>query len=157
MILREERIDRLFETRVVEVLPSGCHIWTGGVNDFGYGLIRHGNRHKRAHRVAWERANGAIPAGKIILHICDVPCCVNPNHLRLGTQDDNMKDMGRKGRARGGAKGERQGSAKLTADDVRAIRSLAGLIPRAEIAARFNTDISNIGLICRRKAWRHVD
>ncbi len=63
-ILREERIDRLFATRVEEVLPSGCHIWTGDINDRGYGLIRDGKKSVRAHRVAWERENGPIPDGR---------------------------------------------------------------------------------------------
>lgn len=54
MIIREERIAKLFATRVMDVLPSGCSIWMGGINDQGYGLIRDGKRQKRAHRVAWE-------------------------------------------------------------------------------------------------------
>lgn len=157
MIVKEERIARLFETRVVEITPSGCHIWIGGANALGYGLIRDGVRHKRAHRVAWEMVNGPIPCGMVILHRCDVPSCVNPDHLMVGTQADNMRDMGRKGRARGGARGAAQGSAKLTEDDVRAIRAMDGLLPRKEIAARFNIDPSNVGLICRRKAWAHVN
>ena len=157
-ISREERIARLFETRVVEVLPSGCHIWMGGVNDQGYGLIRHGQRHKRAHRVAWEMANGPIPEGMVILHSCDLPSCVNPCHLTAGTQADNLKDMFAKGRGRiPEVRGDHHGSSKLTADEVRKIRAMDGSVPRKKIAEIFNVDVSNVGLICRRKAWAHVD
>ena len=158
MIIKEERLAKLFASRVVEVLPSGCHIWMGGVNDQGYGLIRHGSRHKRAHRVAWEMAKGPIPDGMVILHRCDVPSCVNPDHLSIGTQAENLKDMFAKDRGRTpDNRGERQGSAKLTAEGVRQIRKMDGTIPRKEIAEMFNIDTSNVGLICRRKAWAHVD
>lgn len=158
MIIREERIARLFATRVVEVLPSGCHIWMGGVNDQGYGLIRHGLRHKRAHRVAWEMANGPIPEGMVILHSCDVPSCVNPHHLTAGTQADNLKDMHAKSRGKTpDVRGERQGSAKITAEDVRQIRLLHGALRTDDIAAMFNIHPSNVRLIAARKAWRHVD
>jgi hypothetical protein len=158
MIIKEERIAKLFESRVVEVLPSGCQIWMGGINDQGYGLIRHGLRHKRAHRVAWEMANGPIPEGLVVLHRCDVPSCVNPAHLSVGTQAENLKDMFAKGRQkRTGAKGERQGSVKLTAEAVRSIRQLFGTIPTKQIAAMFHVDPSNVRLIAARKAWRHVD
>ena len=157
-IIREERIDRLFATRVEEVLPSGCHIWTGGINDQGYGLIRDGKRHARAHRIAWERVNGPIPDGMVILHRCDVRCCVNPHHLQVGTQADNMKDMERKGRRRGlvGVFGSKQGSAKLTDDDVRQIRKLAEVMTQDEVAALFGITRSNVSVIVLRKGWKHV-
>lgn len=157
-IVKEERIARLFESRVVEITPSGCHIWTGGLNAQGYGMIRMGAKHRRAHRLAWEAANGPIPEGLGLMHSCDVRCCVNPNHLTPAAQADNLKDMFAKGRGRiPDVKGERQGSAKLTADDVRKIRAMDGSVPRKKIAAIFNVDVSNVGLICRRKAWAHVD
>jgi HNH endonuclease len=157
-IIREERIARLFESRVVEILPSGCHIWMGGVNGQGYGLIRDGLRHKRAHRMAWEMVNGPTPEGMVILHSCDVPSCVNPHHLTAGTQADNLKDMRAKGRGKTpNVRGERQGSAKLTADDVREIRRMQGRASSTEVAARFNVHDSNVRLIWRRKGWAHVD
>jgi hypothetical protein len=158
MILREERIAQLINGRIVEITPSGCHIWTGGLNGAGYGVTRfEGRKHVRVHRLAWELANGAaVPSGMVIMHRCDVPCCVNPDHLEAGTQAENMRDMGRKGRARGGARGERQGSAKLTADAVREIRRQHGRSTSKELAARFGVDPSNIRLIWNRKGWAHV-
>ena len=159
MILREERIARLLENKVVEVAPSGCHIWMGALNGHGYGTTRwDGRKHVRVHRLAWEAANGPIPSGLGLMHSCDVRCCVNPDHLTPGTQTENIKDMFAKGRGViPDVRGERQGSAKLNADDVRAIRVLEGKIPRKQIAAMFGVHASNVGLIVRRKAWAHVD
>jgi hypothetical protein len=160
MIRKEERIEKLFESRVVEVLPSGCHIWTGTTNQHGYGILRaNGRKHAKAHRVAWEYASGRpIPDGMVVMHKCDVPCCVNPDHLQIGTQSENLRDMFAKRRGKiPNVRGERQGSAKLDADAVRAIREMDGTVPRKQIAELFNVDVSNVGLICRRKAWAHVD
>jgi len=157
-IVKEERIARLFESRVVEITPSGCHIWTGMLNGQGYGLIRMGAKQRRAHRIAWEAVNGPIPDGLGLMHSCDVRCCVNPDHLTPGTQAENLKDMFAKRRGKiPDVRGERQGSAKLTADMVRAIRKMDGTMPRKQIAEMFRVDVSNVGLICRRKAWVHVD
>lgn len=157
MTVRDERITKLFETRVVEVTPSGCHIWTGGLNAHGYGMIRMGTKHLRAHRIAWEAANGPIPEGLGLMHSCDVRCCVNPSHLTPATQADNMHDMFAKGRGRiPNVRGERQGAAKITADDVREIRRLAAFKTQSEIAAMFGIDRSNVSIIVLRKGWKHV-
>lgn len=79
---------------------SGCHVWTGAKTDKGYGLIEVAGKTRRAHRVAYETFKGAIPAGLLILHRCDNPSCVNPEHLRAGTQAENMQEMVAKGRQR---------------------------------------------------------
>ncbi len=156
-ILREERIARLFESRVVEITPSGCHIWMGGLNDQGYGMIRMGTRQRRAHRIAWEAKNGQIPDGLGLMHSCDIRCCVNPDHLAPGTQAENLKDMFAKGRGKTPVpRGERQGSAKLTAEIVREIRQLAESRTQIEIAEMFGIDRSNVSLIVLRKGWKHV-
>lgn len=77
---------------------DGCWEWTGGVDTPGYGMLRiPGPRtsHKkvRASRYSWELHNGPIPEGMCILHKCDNPACVNPDHLWIGTQSENMLDM----------------------------------------------------------------
>lgn len=75
---------------------TGCFLWLRGTNAKGYGRTRRG----LAHRLVWEEAHGPIPPGLVVMHRCDVPGCVNLDHLRLGTVADNVADMIAKGRAR---------------------------------------------------------
>lgn len=115
-------------------IGDGCWEWTAAIDHRGYGKIWVGSkrdgtwRMAAAHRVAWELANG--PTGELhVLHQCDNPRCVRPSHLFLGTHGDNMRDCVEKGRhgttrkPHRIARGERNSHAKLTADDVRAMRS----------------------------------
>jgi HNH endonuclease len=74
---------------------------------------------KRHHRVAWELARGPVPEGFFVCHVCDIPACVNPDHLFLGTNADNMRNCAAKGRT---ARGQKSGMHKLTEDQVREIR-----------------------------------
>ena len=78
---------------------DGCRIWLGEVNTDGYGQIGIGRFRFRVHRVAYFITRGAIPAGMDVLHTCDVPLCINPDHLYAGTPKDNATDMVRRGRA----------------------------------------------------------
>jgi HNH endonuclease len=106
-----------------------CWVWTGTMETGGYGRINVGGKWQRAHRVAWELSIGPIQAGLCVCHRCDNPPCVNPAHLFLGTQRDNLRDMVAKGRQ--GcvtrpdrvARGERHGSCKLTESEVLDIRA----------------------------------
>lgn len=77
-----------------------CWEWLGYIDRYGYGCISHGetNRRLRAHRVSWNIFVGSIPDGVDVLHKCDNRKCVNPNHLFLGSHEDNMRDMAQKGR-----------------------------------------------------------
>jgi hypothetical protein len=77
---------------------SGCHLWMGARNIWGYGRHKVDGKTCAAHRTAWGLANGSIPEGLLVLHHCDNPCCVNPDHLYVGTQADNMRDMFARGR-----------------------------------------------------------
>ena len=80
------------------VTESGCWIFTGCTTWDGYGRIRHNGEVKLAHVVSYEIFKGHIPAGLIVMHSCDVRCCINPTHLSVGSHNDNMKDMTNKGR-----------------------------------------------------------
>lgn len=81
-----------------EVPETGCLLWTGYKAHVGYGIIRYENRAAYAHRVAWALVHGPIPPKMMVCHHCDVPLCVNSDHLFLGTAKDNMQDALKKGR-----------------------------------------------------------
>jgi len=104
-------VNERFEKFVMPVPESGCWLWLGRVDpDSGYGQFSLNDRITRAHRAAWLLYRGDIPAGRLVLHRCDVRCCVNPNHLFLGSHKDNMRDCITKGRFRAGRGGGPKGS-----------------------------------------------
>ena len=123
-----------FEEKFIPEPNSGCWLWFAA-SVRGYGHFRFRGRQCRAHRVAYEMFIGPIPSGFSVLHDCDTPSCVNPQHLRLGTQADNMRDMMDRGRT---LTGSRNHSAKLTEDDVLAIRATTGCA--ATVAAAYGVN-----------------
>jgi len=147
---------------------NGCCVWTGSVDSNGYGQLRTGNRGyiERASRLSWEFTNGPIPEGLFVLHTCDNPPCVRPEHLWLGTQSDNMLDASRKGRKNRPPgdlrnhipRGEEMGAiVKLKEPDIRVIRARADSgEPFTIIAKDYPVGPSQIGLIAARKSWRHI-
>lgn len=131
---------------------SGCLLWTGPYESSGYGQTAvPGMGNTKAHRAAWIVSKGPIPAGVQICHKCDVRGCIEITHLFAGTRQDNMDDMVAKGRQRHGA---RHAHAKLTPDQVRAIR--ADTRSSAQIAQDYPITASNIRSVKTGRCWSHV-
>ena len=145
-------------TRLLEysnVSASGCWEWMRNRHSHGYGRLRVNGIWLRAHRVSWETFRGPIGDGLHVLHTCDNPCCINPNHLFLGTAKENMADMVKKGRWRGSdRKGEKSATAKLTAEMVAEIRN--DKRPQTQVAMKFGISRSAVGLIKQGKRWSHI-
>jgi hypothetical protein len=132
-----------------------CWFWTASVNTYGYGQIRNAEgRYTTAHRISWMLANGPIPAGLCVLHRCDNTRCVRPDHLFLGTQQDNIADKVAKGRQ---ARGSSHGMSKLTEAKVLEIRAAkrAGQTYEA-LAPQFGVSIWTIVDVCCRNNWAHI-
>lgn len=142
-------IERFYEKFLGEP-NSGCWLWDGSLTGQHYGAIQN-DRHRSlsAHRVSWEIHRGKIPTGLCVLHKCDIPTCVNPDHLFLGTQSQNIADRNAKGRQ---SKGETHNKAKLTSEEVTQIREMRG--SHRSIAERFSMSHTAIGAIKRGQTWK---
>jgi len=139
----------------------GCWLWTGYADLDGYGRFQVATRTSiRAHRFSFELFNGPVPSGLHVLHTCDTPRCVNPAHLYVGTNADNMRDKALRGRAPimvNPNPGEHNGRAKLSNEDVAYIRSVL-IAPRGggtvvKLAERFGVHFTTIHKIRRHKLW----
>lgn len=159
-----------FWAKVSKHGPGGCWIWLGSKPN-GYGQLRWAGRNAKAHRIAWMLLRGPIPGGLFVLHNCpggDNPSCVNPGHMFLGTQAQNMADAANKGRMRSwattasveerkklGQRGERNGRAKMTLATVRDLRAAyANGERQIDLAARFGIAQTTVSKIVRREHWR---
>jgi hypothetical protein len=143
----------LFLSKLAPREVGGCWIWMGSKNEDGYGFFFNGVKNETAHRFAFRSYNGPIKRGQLVLHRCDNPSCVNPSHLFLGTQKDNMKDMREKGRGVN-VSGSLHGRAKLSEVDVLAIREDSRT--QKEIAAAYGVSCSLISQIKSRTIWAHI-
>jgi len=137
----------------VEIDGSGCWLWTAYLND-GYGMFSIANKMRRAHRLSYEMLVGEIPDGMLVLHSCHTKHCVNPNHLRVGTQLENMRDMFDAGR-NPVMHGDRNPAAKLTANQVDEIRRIAsaGNHSQREIAKKFGVVQGTVSRILLGDGW----
>lgn len=137
-----------------------CWNWMAFRNPSGYGMIRNGKRMALAHRVGWVLANGEVPLGRQVLHHCDNRACVNPAHLYIGTNADNIRDKVERGRSRF-PHPERQGElhpmAKLSSEQVEEIRnrSTGARGEGRRFAREYGVSPSLISLIVNRKLWAH--
>jgi hypothetical protein len=129
------------EDRTEIITESGCWIWMGAVNHKGYGKLRRDNRNLGAHKLSYEEFVGPVPSGM----------CVNPNHLFVGTTQDNIADKVKKGRQ---PRRESHPNAKLSESLAEEIRSLlASGLRRREIAERFGLSKSAIRSVATGKTW----
>ena len=148
-----QTFEERFWSKVARQAGDECWLWLAGRDKDGYGYFFKPAGKDRAHRIVWEITHGSIPDGLCVCHRCDNPSCVRPDHLFLGTNIDNIADRDRKGRAcKGeahpywnGNKGSANPYAKLSDDDVRAIRQ----DPRrkAQIARDYGVTAVTIGHI----------
>ena len=152
------KVTRSIEDRFHEKVTktNSCWIWSAGHrNPKGYGGFWLNGRNHAAQRISWLLFRGEFDQKLRVLHKCDTPSCVNPLHLFLGTDSDNLRDAAQKGRM---PKGERNGNSKLTADQVRLIRKMPsnnyGEIKK--IAVRFGIDRTQVYNIIKRRQWKHV-
>jgi hypothetical protein len=129
---------------------DSCWLWTAAINKHGYGLTKLTKKTRTAHRVLYELFKGEIPEGKFVCHSCDVRHCVNPEHLWIGTTEDNMKDMSLKKRIH----------SRLTDQDVIEIRNCYkneyyyGIL--LDLSRKFNVHESHIWAIVHNKKRLHV-
>jgi hypothetical protein len=142
---------------------NGCWFWTGAKTHGGYGVIRRrkaeGGELVRAHRLSYCMQKGNIPPGMMVCHSCDTPSCVNPDHLFVGSQTDNMTDASIKMRTRGGTPpGSTHHRAKLVEPDVVAIRSIypTGTTSLAKLAKQFGVSKRTVLNVVHRRIWVSV-
>jgi len=135
---------------------TSCWIWKGARNTKGYGQFWKDIKPELSHRVAYELWVKSIADGECVRHKCDDPSCCNPDHLEIGTQQDNMDDkVSRNRQAR--PKGELNGRAKLTEDDVRKIRMLLATgISGMELSKQFKISPTQISSIKKNQNWSNV-
>jgi hypothetical protein len=149
-MLSKAEMDR-FESFVLPEPTSGCWLWTGGATPSGHGHFWLRGKTKKAHRISYELKCGPVEDGKIICHKCDVPSCVNPDHLFVGSPADNSRDMVAKARQK---KGVDVNTAKITPDAVRHIR--AKVLTSREYCDLYGINYRSVWNIQTRKTWRHV-
>jgi hypothetical protein len=142
---------------------DGCWIWTGARHSIeGHGHMKIEGKSIGAHRLSYQIAFGSIPPGLFVCHQCDNPPCVNPAHLFLGTNQDNLADMLAKGRQNRRFpqifRGDLHGRAKLTSSNVLAIRQEwnAGTTSVTQFANLYGVSRGAINHVLRGNTWRHV-
>lgn len=144
----------VFSDKIEKIPECGCHVWTGAIrHDTGYGVVIVGGKQYKAHRASYISAFGPIHDGLLVCHRCDNRLCVNPQHLFLGTNKDNLRDMSEKGRS---CRGERQAAHKLTEMAVKWIRENLGKLSQHQMAKQLGVSVSAVNLVALGRTWGHV-
>ncbi|QDH94161.1 hypothetical protein Ro103_43 [Escherichia phage vB_EcoP-Ro103C3lw] len=138
--------------RLSKVTYTGCIEFTGKLDSNGYGRVMVDRNRHLVHRLSYQIHKGPIPDGMVVMHSCDNRGCINPEHLSVGTQRDNMQDKMTKGRQ---SRGARLRKSSLTDLDIMAIRS--SLSSTSELSDRYSVSRVTIRNIQRRKTWQHVE
>lgn len=156
----DDKVLTRFWRKVDKSDENGCWLWRASSGASGYGQFCLGGTMVGAHRVSFEIHNGSIPDGLHVLHRCDVPTCVSPMHLFLGTHRENIADRHAKGRTSKAHRnqGESHGLAKLGESQVSEIRRLYahGDLTQREIAEMFGVTQSLVSHVVNGRLWRHV-
>lgn len=119
-----------------------CHIWQRCINSDGYGTVRINGTLRHAHIVEWESANGPVPNGLQLDHLCRVRCCVKPDHMEPVTRAVNI---------------QRGANARLTTDQVRRIRDIGDTMTRAQLAEMFGVQLTTIRCVLVGETWSNID
>lgn len=149
MLERELRYDLIRDV-------NGCWLFTGGSKNNFHGSLYYNGEPWQAHRLSYRLVCGPIADGLKVLHKCDVGMCVNPFHLFLGTQQDNIADMEAKGRANRSQQGSNNGRALLTEDQVIEIKYRLCHLTTTELCERYNVNRRVILKILNGQTWRHI-
>jgi len=152
---KKQNVQTRFWKRVKKSDPESCWEWQGGRFNTGYGVFNMNPKVMTASRASWILTHGEIARDQHVLHKCDNPPCVNPNHLFIGIHNENTADKVAKNRQ---AKGEEAGSAKLTNEKVRAIRLLAKITKTSnyKLGELYSMSHTAIGRILSGKTWAHL-
>jgi len=143
----DKKTEKRFWAKVDKMGNGECWEWTAQRDRYGYGRFWIGSRRVQSPRFSWEIRNGAIPDGMFVCHSCDNRGCVNPDHLWIGTNQENMTDKMLK---------DRHGTAKLTNKEVLEIRDAYPGQTQKQLGEKYKVDHSIIGKIVRRQRWTHI-
>lgn len=152
--LTDEQLNNFWDKVATSNYGNTCWFWQASTTKDGYGTFRVGMKIIKAHRISYFLHYGTFDDKLYVLHSCDNPACVNPKHLFIGTQFDNMQDMSKKGRCDN--KGEKNGRAILNKEDVSKIRELhkSKKYKNKELANMFGVALVTIEKIVANKLWK---
>lgn len=152
---KDENLAKRFFSKVDIKGKDECWNWLANKNYDDYGIFKYNNQSIHAHRMVWLIFNNTIPEELYVLHSCDNRECVNPKHLKLGTQQDNMNDMVNKGR-NCNLKGEEHGGSKLNWKQINEMRKLylTRKYTQKQLSLMYNSASSNIDSILNNKTWK---